>query len=276
MASTTCGGSLLTRRCLSSPRMRPPGSTTAARTVVAPTSIPTITSSRGFTGARVSGGELAPHLLDHAFDEFLQLAQARLGLRLPAQDEERLRVRGADEPPASGNDHPHPVHLDGAAVLAQLLSSALDGGELLVVGKVLADLGRAEGARHVREKLREGNALARDQLEKPGGGIDAVVEAVVAMAEEEMPAHLAGEERALLFHLGLDERMARLPHDGAAAAALDVVVEGLRALHLADDGGAGMVLEHVAGEEEQDLIAPQDPPLLVDRAEAIGVPVESD
>src|SRR3954469_22027604 len=144
MASTTCGGSLLTRRCLSSPRMRPPGSTTAARTVVAPTSIPTITSSRGFTGARVSGGQLSPHLFDHAFDQFLQLAQARLALRLPAQDEERLGVSGAgarprgeggggwvlgggEGPPPSRNDDAHPVHLDGAAVLAQLLSRALDG-----------------------------------------------------------------------------------------------------------------------------------------------------
>ena len=47
-ASTTCGGSLLTRRCLSSPRMRPSGS----RTLLAPTSTPTVKSSRDRTRAQ--------------------------------------------------------------------------------------------------------------------------------------------------------------------------------------------------------------------------------
>src|SRR5207248_10528288 len=91
-----------------------------------------------------------------------------------------------------------------------------------------------------------------------------------------VPARLPGEDSPLLLPLGLDERVPRLPHDGAAAPLLDVVVERLRALHLADDGGAGMILEDVAGEEEQELVAPEDLALLVHRAEAIGVAVEGD
>ena len=48
----------------------------------------------------------------------------------------------------------------------------------------------------------------------------------------------------LLLHLRLDERVARLPHDRAAAVLRDVVVERLRALHLAEDRGARVLLEH--------------------------------
>ena len=84
--------------------------------------------------------------------------------------------------------------------------------------------------------------LRREDLEQAQRPVDGVVEAEVAVREEEVPAHLAGEEGAGLLHLRLDERVARLPHDGLAAVLGDVVVERLRALHLAEDGGAGPLL----------------------------------
>src|SRR4051812_854211 len=91
-----------------------------------------------------------------------------------------------------------------------------------------------------------------------------------------MAAHLAGEERAVLLHFRLDERVADLPHDGAAAPPLDVVVEGLRAFPLAHNGGTRKILENVAGEDEQELVTPENVPVFVDGAEPIRVAVEGD
>jgi hypothetical protein len=105
------------------------------------------------------------------------------------------------------------------------------------------------------------------------GGVDAVVEAEPAVGEEDVAADLAAEQRPLLLHLGLDEAVAGLPHDAAAAPRRDVVVERGRALHLADDGRAGVLGEHGPREEDHELVAPEDVPLLVHGAEPVGVAV---
>src|SRR5205823_14691551 len=63
----------------------------------------------------------------------------------------------------------------------------------------------------------------------------------------------AGQKRVLLGHLGLDQGVAGLPHDGAAAVLLDVVVKRLRALHFADDGRAGPLFEDRSEEHTSEL-----------------------
>ncbi len=80
----------------------------------------------------------------------------------------------------------------------------------------------------------------------------------------------------VFLHLRLDERVARLPHDRLAAVLRDVVVERLRALHLADDRRARLLLQHRAREEDHQLVAPEDVALVVDHADAIGVAVVGD
>src|SRR6185437_278665 len=50
----------------------------------------------------------------------------------------------------------------------------------------------------------------------------------------------------------------------------------LAALHLADEGGAGLLLEDLAPEQHDQLIAPQDSALAVDGADPVGVAVERD
>ena len=52
--------------------------------------------------------------------------------------------------------------------------------------------------------------------------------------------------------------------------------EHLAGLDVGDDGGTGMGLQNVAGEQQHQLIAPQHPPLPVDRADAVAVAVEGD
>ena len=84
------------------------------------------------------------------------------------------------------------------------------------------------------QKRRERRTGARYDLEQPAGGVQRVVEAVVAVGEEHVAAHLAGQLGALLFHLGFDQRVPCLPHDPVAAAFADIVVQRLRAFHFSD------------------------------------------
>ena len=70
--------------------------------------------------------------------------------------------------------------------------------------------------------------------------------------------------------------MAGLPHDPAPAVPGDVVVEALRALHLGDDHRARVARQHVASEEHEELVAPDDAALRVRDADAVGVAVEGD
>src|SRR6185295_11407120 len=63
--------------------------------------------------------------------------------------------------------------------------------------------------------------IASEDFQEPCRGVDAVIEAVPALTEKEMAAHLAGQLRIGFLHLGLDQRVTRLPHDRAAAVLQD-------------------------------------------------------
>src|SRR5262245_24200626 len=91
-----------------------------------------------------------------------------------------------------------------------------------------------------------------------------------------MPAHLTGEERARFFHLRLDERMARLPHDGLPAVFCDIVEQALRAFHFADDAGTRVRPEDVSCEQREQPISPHRFSVSVDDAEPVAVSVEGD
>ena len=77
-------------------------------------------------------------------------------------------------------------------------------------------------------------------LSSRSAAIERVVEAVEGVGEEDVAAHLAGERRADLGHLALDQRMAGLEHHRLAAGARDLVEQHLACLDVGDDGGAGM------------------------------------
>ena len=118
--------------------------------------------------------------------------------------------------------------------------------------------------------------LCDDRLDQPDGGIKRVVEAVPAVLEEDVAAHLAGERRAGFLHLGLDQAVPGLPHQGRAAHRGDAVEQDLARLDVGDDGRARLLLQHRPGEDHQQLVAPDHPALAVDRADPVAVAVEGD
>src|SRR5262249_11453821 len=91
---------------------------------------------------------------------------------------------------------------------------------------------------------------------------------------EDMAAHLAGEGRAGLGHLRLDQRMAGLPHKGLAAGARDLVEQDLARLDIRNDGDPGMSRQDFAGEEHHHLVGPEYAPGSVDGTDAVAVAVE--
>src|SRR5512133_2489393 len=268
---TTASGPRSTSSSLRTATIAPAAtSTTAARALVPPTSTP---SARRATGLRP---QLALQLVHLGADELLDLDEPRLRLGLEAEHQDGLRVGGAHEPPPVGEDHADAVHRHRLVALREELLGAPDQLELLVLGAVDAQLGRAEGLRHVREQGRHPRVGPRQQLQQAPRRVDAVVEAEPAVAEEDVTAHLAGQQRLLLLHLRLDEAVPRLPHDPAAALRRDVVVEGEGALHLADDRGPRHLGQQGPREQDHDLVAPEHGPLLVHRAHAVRVAVVRD
>ena len=91
-----------------------------------------------------------------------------------------------------------------------------------------------------------------------------------------MAAHLACHGCAGLLHLGLDQGMAGLPHDRIAAMGPDIVVHGLGAFDLGYERRTRTFREDVAGEDDHQLVSPQDVPLLVHDADPVGVAVKGD
>ena len=136
--------------------------------------------------------------------------------------------------------------------------------------------GVADRLRHRVHDLGQALAARAHRLDQPDRRVERVVEAVPAVLEEDVAAHLAGERRAGLLHLRLDQGVAGLPHQRLAAELGDAVEQRLARLHVGDDRRAGQLLEHRLGEDHQHLVAPDHAALAVDRADAVAVAVEGD
>src|SRR5438552_3286310 len=218
--------------------------------------------------------ELATGRGDRLLDDPLVLGELLRRLGLEAHHQDGLRVRGAHEAPAVREADADPVDVDDVAPLGtEAVAHAVGDRELAVVGAVDADLGRAARRREVGQELRDRATAATEDLEEPGAGVDAVVVPEVALLEEHVTAHLATQERPGLAHLGLQERVARLPHDAPAAVRGNVVVQSLRALDLRDDDGVRVARKHVARIDDEKLVAPDDAAARVHRPDPIGVAV---
>ena len=104
--------------------------------------------------------------------------------------------------------------------------------------------------------------------------IDAVVEAVPVVLEEQVPAHLARQRTAGFKHLGLDQRVAGLPHQWRTAQFGNALEEGARRFDITDDRCTRQRAQHRLGEQTEELVAPDDAALPIDRAEPVAVAVE--
>ncbi len=100
--------------------------------------------------------------------------------------------------------------------------------------------------------------------------------AVEAVGVEDVAGHLAGERGTLLGHHGLDQRMAGLVHDRAAAEPRDLVEQRLAGLDVGDDRLARMAGQDLGRQDLQQLIAEQDPALAIDHADPVAIAIEGD
>src|SRR5713101_419350 len=85
---------------------------------------------------RASGDVLLVLGLDNLPDPL----QGRLGGGFKAQDQRRLSVRGADQPPAVWEEDSHPIDVNDLVLAGQLLLSFLHHLELDVIGTLHTDL----------------------------------------------------------------------------------------------------------------------------------------
>jgi len=144
---------------------------------------------------------------------------------------------------------------------------------MLALGTGHVQLGRVV-ARRQRVEHRARVGRAREDLEQPRCGVGRVVEAVPALAEEEMPAHLAGQRRTGLAQLGLHERVPGLPHQRHAAGLADRHRQALAALDVVDDRRPGVAREDVACEEHDLPVRPDHVPIPGQYAQAVAVAIE--
>ena len=91
-----------------------------------------------------------------------------------------------------------------------------------------------------------------------------------------MAAHLAGQRGAGFLELGLDQRVAGVPHQRRAAVLLDPRRQQARAFDVVDDGAARHARQHVGGEQHQLAVRVDDLAVLGDDAETVAVAVEGD
>src|SRR5690242_5673371 len=160
---------------------------------------------------------------------------------------------------------------------AKMLDGLVDQPELPLLGNLDANLGCRDEIWHVREELPHCLSRIGENAQQPRRAVERVVVAVKALAEEHVSRHLASDGRVRLFHLVLDERVTRLPHDRFAAGTLDGIRERLRALHVEDDwlAGAG-AREDVARVKNENSITPHDLTLVIDDSDPIRVAIERD
>ena len=120
---------------------------------------------------------------------------------------EGIRNNGVGAHGLRGRLTPEQLASFETGVLYHLLHEA----ELLGVVAGHPDLRRRKGLGHVGEHLVKRDLAVGQDFENAQGRVQGIVEAEVAVREEDVPAHLACEERLFLLHLRLDQGMPGLP-----------------------------------------------------------------
>ncbi len=115
-----------------------------------------------------------------------------------------------------------------------MFDSGVDEVELALVGTLDSDLGRRRQARHAFQQPRQRPSREHD-VNESARRIEAIVVAVVLIAEKHVAAHLTGDARSRFTHLLLNQRVPRLPHDRLPTSLTNGVLQHLRALHIEND-----------------------------------------
>ena len=131
------------------------------------------------------------------------------------------------------------VRSTSAPVGGEPVEHLVDHRELAALVDLEAQLRRVDHRRHRRAQRGQRAAELGHRADQPDRGVERVVEAVIIVREEDVAAHLAGERRAGLLHLRLDQAVAGLPHQRLAAQLGDPVEQRLARLDVGDDRRAG-------------------------------------
>ncbi len=132
------------------------------------------------------------------------------------------------------------------------------------------------GVQTVRQRIqgRADIGLARQDFDQPGTGIEAVVEAVPALLEKNVAAHLPGEHRPGFLELGLEQGMAGLPEQRYAAVGAYPGEQVARRFDVENDRATRVPAQYISGEQHQLAIRPEDAAIRPDHAESVTVAVE--
>src|SRR5690606_17370831 len=137
-------------------------------------------------------------------------------------------------------------------------AQGLDEGELLLVADRHFNFLGGDGGGEGGDDVVEGLLPEADDLQQPRGGVEAVVEAVPAVVEEQVAAELAAHRRTGLGDLVAHVGVAGLPHHRAPTVAAHEVLQAPRALDVEYHVGAWKAGEDVLDEDHQQLIRPDD------------------
>src|SRR3954452_16075138 len=193
--------------------------------------------------------------------------------RLEREAQQRLGVRRAHvEVPVVVVDR-DAVDVGDITVGVALLELAHLG---LAVGDLGVDLAgdevlRAVGLEQLAHLLLLDRELLEDQQRR-----DRAAVGVVEVVEVVVPGDLAAEDRALVAHAGLEERVADAVDVRGAAGASDRVRHGARGAGVVEDRRAGLLLQQVLGEHGREEVAVDEAPGVVDEEAAVGVAVPGD
>src|SRR5258708_5937582 len=199
------------------------------------------------------------------------------GESLVSSHDDRLCVRRPDQPPAVAEQDADTVDVDDLVPGLEVRNRPLDESELQLFRNLDPDLGGRDVVGHVGERLLDRLLAGCENAQQPSGAIERVVVPIETLADKHVARHLALDGGVRLFHLILDERMSRLPHDGLAARFLDRLGQRLRALHVEYDGLAlPRPLENIARIDDQYPVPPDDRTIFVDDTDAVSVAVERD
>ncbi|CPL51811.1 Uncharacterised protein [Bordetella pertussis] len=192
-----------------------------------------------------------------------------------AQRQDRGAACLADQAEAVVVVHAHAVQVRDAP-RAREAAAHLHGrqdGLQVRLGQRHPRLGRRERRRRLRQQRRR-IGHAREQLQHARGRIDRIVEAVPAVLEIQAPAHFAGQQRAGLLHARLDLPRPGFPDQRLAARLLDAARGQAAALDVVDHRCARAPRQHVARQQHQQPIGPDDFAALGHHRQAVAVAVE--
>src|SRR5258708_4941383 len=151
-------------------------------------------AARSFARSSMRGAarsDRRAELLEFAFEERSNLAKRLFVVRLEPHHECRLRIGRAHEPPSAGEIDARAVDIDRLVMRPEIFGGLAHDLELVVVGTIDANFGRRVSARQIGEDGSEAPALLPEALEQTKGGVNRIVEAVVAAGEKHVSRHLS-------------------------------------------------------------------------------------